>query len=144
MISIQEIKAEETYIIRKQELRKNLDLPSAFTGDFDKDTIHVGLYYDGDLASVVSFMNINYKNFIGNQYQLRGMATKEIYQGKGYGKLLIEWSENLLIANKTEIIWCNARVIALGFYAKLGFRTVGNEFNIPQIGGHFVMYKKLN
>ncbi len=143
MISIKEINAEDTIGIRKEVLRKNMDLSAQFTGDDDVDTIHVGLYDNDVLACIVSFMHANYMDTNEKQYQLRGMATKEIFQGKGFGKKLLDKSVEILKSNNTKIIWCNARVKALGFYIKLGFKTVGNEFDIPPVGGHYVMIKQL-
>lgn len=143
MISIREIKAEDTYPIRKKELRENIDLPEKFTGDLDNSTFHLGLFEDDNLVTIVSFMKNNHERLIGEQYQLRGMATLQSYLKKGYGKKLVKRAEELLKEKKTEIIWCNARVIALNFYHKQGFEIIGEEFDIPQIGGHFVMYKKL-
>jgi predicted GNAT family N-acyltransferase len=144
MISIKEIKANETIGIRKEVLRKNIDLPAQFTGDHDVDTIHVGLYDNDVLACAVSFMHENYMESNKKQYQLRGMTTKEIFQGKGFGKKLLEKSVEILKSKNTKIIWCNARVKALGFYVKLGFKTVGNEFDIPPVGGHYVMIRHLS
>ncbi|MCF6222676.1 MAG: GNAT family N-acetyltransferase [Flavobacteriaceae bacterium] len=143
MISIKEIKAEDTVGIRKEVLRKNMDLSAQFTGDHDVDTIHVGLYDNDVLACVVSFMHVNYMDTNKKQYQLRGMATKEKFQGKGFGKKLLEKSEEILKSKNTKIIWCNVRVKALGFYIKLGFNTIGNSFDIPPIGRHYVMIKQL-
>lgn len=42
-----------------------------------------------------------------------------------------------------EVLWCNARVGALGFYLRLGFATIGEEFEIAGIGPHFVMWRDL-
>lgn len=143
MISVKEIKTEETYSIRKEELRKNINLPYQFSGDFDKETLHLGLFYKGELASIVSFMKTKHKMLNGEQYQLRGMATKKKYQGKGFGKLLIKKSEEILINKKINSVWCNARVIALSFYKKNEFKIVGESFSISQIGEHFTMCKRL-
>lgn len=52
-------------------------------------------------------------------------------------------SEKILKDKKVAIVWCNARVVALDFYRKLGFKTKGNEFDIPLIGGNYIMYKEL-
>jgi ribosomal protein S18 acetylase RimI-like enzyme len=143
MIHIKEITVEETYNLRKKELRKGMDLPSTLTGDLDNDTLHIGLFLNKELVSIVSFMKSDYKEFSGIQYQLRGMATLEDFQGKGYGKLLLEKAEEILNSKGTAVIWCHARVVALGFYNKLGYTVIGKEFSIPQIGRHFVMFKKL-
>ncbi len=142
-MTIKEITVEETYGIRKDELRKNMDLPSQFRGDLDADTFHLGLFINNEIVSIVSFMRSDYKEFTEKQFQLRGMATKENYQGKGFGKMLITKAEELLKEKEVIIIWCNARIVALDFYKKQGFKIIGKEFDIPQIGGHFVMYKEL-
>ena len=143
MISIRKIKVEDTYNIRKQELRKNMSLPAQFTGDLDDKTLHLGLFDDDILLSIISFMKNDHKNLKGEQYQLRGMATLATYQKKGYGKKLVTRAEELLKEKKVSVIWCNARIIALDFYHKQGYKIIGEEFDIPQIGGHFVMYKRL-
>ena len=142
-MKIKEITAEQTYELRKIELRKNMSLSSQFRGDLDEDTFHLGLFINNELVSIVSFMRSDYKEFTEKQFQLRGMATKENYQGKGFGKMLMTKSEELLKEKEVIIIWCNARIVALDFYKKQGFKIIGKEFDIPQIGGHFVMYKKL-
>ena len=142
-MKIKEITAEQTYELRKIELRKNMSLSSQFSGDLDADTFHLGLFINNEIVSIVSFMRSDYKEFTEKQFQLRGMATKENYQGKGFGKMLITKSEELLKEKEVIIVWCNARIVALDFYKKQGFKIIGKEFDIPQIGGHFVMYKKL-
>lgn len=143
MISVKEIKAEDTYLIRKEVLRKNMDLPPQFTGDFDKDSFHLGLFYENELVSIVSFMKTKHNMLNGEQYQLRGMATIEKFQGKGFGKILVEKSEEILIKKNINYVWCNARVIALNFYKNIGFVIMGEPFDIPVIGKHFSMSKRL-
>ena len=39
-MKIKEITAEQTYELRKIELRKNMSLSSQFSGDLDADTFH--------------------------------------------------------------------------------------------------------
>jgi len=143
MVEIREITAEETYTIRKEVLRKNMDLSYKFSGDHDKDTFHLGLLKNKKIISIVSFMKTNNHLFLKDQYQLRGMATLENFQGKGYGKILISRAEIFLNKKKIKEVWCNARVNSIDFYTKQGFSLVGKEFQIPQIGGHFIMSKKL-
>jgi len=143
MIDVKRIKAEETYAIRKEVLRKNIELPFIFNGDLDKDSFHLGLFLDHNLIGIVSFMKSACKDLNGNQYQLRGMATLDQYQGKGYGQQLIKFGSEVLKEKQMELVWCNARVAAVNFYKKLGFKTIDKEFYIPKIGGHFVMFKKL-
>lgn len=144
MISIKKITAEETYPIRLEILRKNIPLPYKFNGDFDNETFHLGAFDNEKLISVSSFMKVDNPQFVGKQYQLRGMATVNEYQGTGTGKLMMQKSFEILDELNTQYLWCNARVIAVNFYKKQGFNAVGELFEIPLVGPHFVMVKKIN
>ena len=144
MILIREIKAEDTYLIRKSILRKGMTLSHKMKGDHEEDTLHLGLFDAGELVCIGSFMNASKETLTGSQFQLRGMATAEMAQGKGYGKLLLKDAELRLAQGGIGLIWCNARTIALNFYKKMGYETMGNSFEVDQVGPHFLMFKKLN
>jgi predicted GNAT family N-acyltransferase len=143
MIQIKEISAEETFPIRLEVLRKNIPLPFEFNGDFDSDTIHLGAFKNDKLIAVSSYMKANYKDFEGNQYQLRGMATLTEYQGFGAGKLMLQKAIQILKEKNSNLLWCNARIAAVEFYKKQGFQTFGEKFDISYVGNHYVMFKKL-
>ena len=143
MIEIKRLNVAETYNIRKEILRKNIDLTYTFTGDLDKDTFHLGLFLNNQLIGIVSFMKFMYSDIKGSQYQLRGMATLHEFQGRGYGNKLIQFGLDILKEKQIDYIWCNARITAIHFYQKSGFQIIGKQFEIPKIGGHFVMYLKL-
>lgn len=40
-------------------------------------------------------------------------------------------------------LWCNARSTAAGFYRALGFEAKGEEFELPGIGAHSLMWRPL-
>ncbi len=143
MIQIKKITALETYPIRLEVLRKNMLLPYKFTGDLDVDTFHLGAFKNNKLIAISSFMKINNKNFKGKQYQLRGMATLNKYQGLGAGKLIMQ--KAFLILNKLKIncLWCNARIVAVNFYKNNGLQIFGEMFEIKPIGEHYIMFKNL-
>lgn len=143
MIQVREISASQAYDIRKDVLRRNIPLTEKIKGDFDDTTIHLGAFVDNTLVGVATFLQNDHDFFKGLQYRLAGMATRDDYQKQGLGKQLILESEKVLTDKNVEVLWCNARVIALDFYRKLGFVTKGEEFDIPLIGGHFIMYKEL-
>lgn len=143
MSLIKQVKAEDTYPIRKSVLRKGMTLSYKMSGDHDDETLHIGLFNSDELVCVASFMKAINNNFEGSQYQLRGMASSNAAQGKGYGKTLLTEAEIRLKKRGVDIIWCNARTIALDFYKKLGYQTVGAMFEVPEVGPHYVMFKKL-
>ena len=40
------------------------------------------------------------------------------------------------------MVWCNARLVAIDFlYRSIGFKIVGEIFDIEGIGPHYYMYK---
>ncbi len=143
MIQIKEIETPDTYKIRKEILRKDIPLTEKIEGDFDETTLHLGAFVNGKLVSIVTYLQDNHKALEGLQYRLAGMATLNEYQKKGIGKQLIMESLKILSDKKVEILWCNARIVALDFYKKLGFQIFGKKFDIPFIGTHYIMYKKL-
>ena len=143
MITIKPISVEETYKIRKEILRNNIPLTEKIDGDFDKTTLHLGLFIDDTLVCVATFMQNDSSYFKGLQYRLRGMATLNKYQHKGFGKLILQEAEQLLKQRNVAILWCNARVVALNFYRNCDFEIIGDEFDVHLVGPHFVMFKYL-
>jgi GNAT superfamily N-acetyltransferase len=74
--------------------------------------------------------------------RLRQMAVLNDLQGKGIGRALMNFAENLARDRGYKIIRMHARINAVGFYEKVGYRSKGQQFievTIP----HFVMEKML-
>lgn len=143
MIHIAEITAPQAYKIRKDVLRDGIPLTEKMDGDFDESTIHLGVFVDDVLACVATFMQHDSPHFYGFQYRLRGMATHKEYQQQGLGKIILDKAEQLLLQKKVDVLWCNARVVALDFYKKSEYQIIGAEFDVHLIGPHFVMFKNL-
>ncbi|NNC49767.1 MAG: GNAT family N-acetyltransferase [Flaviramulus sp.] len=115
-----------------------------FDSDDATHTIHLGIYISEELIGVCSFFKNNFiKIPVENQYQLRGMAVLSEFQNKGFGKVLLSESESLLKNKNTNLIWCNAREIAVNFYKQNGYKVIGDPFIIKEIGLHYVMFKTI-
>ncbi|GAA4290173.1 GNAT family N-acetyltransferase [Aestuariibaculum suncheonense] len=139
------ISAQETIPVRHPVLRPGKPIETCnFEGDNLNTTFHLGIYINQQIVGVVSYFKSS-TNLLTetSQYQLRGMAVLTEYQGKGLGNLLVQHGDILLKAKKTNIVWCNAREIAIPFYKKNNFNIIGEPFNIGDIGLHYVMYKSL-
>jgi len=141
--SVKKIRVAQTYTIRKEILRKNIDLPYKFSGDLDDGTFHLGAFKADTIVGVVSFMKSDLNKLKGTQYQLRGMATSIEVRKEGFGNLLLKEAFEFLKQNQIDIVWCNAREEAVGFYQKNGFKILGDQFNIEKEGVHYKMYKKI-
>ena len=107
------------------------------------DYLHYfGLFVNDNLTGVASVFKVNNNNFDKNkQFQLRGMAVLDGFQGLGYGNLILEEVCKFVEAENADVLWFNAREKAVPFYQNFGFSILGNSFEIPEIGTHFVMFK---
>lgn len=141
---VKKITALETYIVRQEVLRKGKPIETChFNGDDDTTTTHFGLFENENIIGVVSVFKTNSLLFSEKtQFQIRGMAVLENFQSKGYGEQLLKAAENFCWQEKASLIWFNAREKAVSFYKKLGYTVLGDSFNIPDVGIHFVMFKK--
>jgi GNAT superfamily N-acetyltransferase len=144
-MNVKQIDAKDTYKIRNSMLREGFDESTCkFKGDNDDLTFHLGAFIDNKLASVASFYLHQHENFLQSyQYQLRGMATLPEFQKQGLSSALLKTAFPLIKRNNVDILWCNARTEAIGFYEKVGFETIGAEFDIATVGPHFLMSKDI-
>jgi GNAT superfamily N-acetyltransferase len=76
-------------------------------------------------------------------WRLRGMATSDEARGTGLGRLVLEECFEIVREHGGRFLWCNARLVALPFYERLGLMAVGPEFDIPGIGPHYVMWREV-
>ncbi len=143
---IKEITALETFLVRHAVLRADKNIESCrFEGDNLQTTKHFGFFDEDKLIGVASVYEVSQNHFSEiKRLQLRGMAVLESYQKKGIGKELIFFIEKHALENQINLIWFNARISAVLFYEKLGYDRFGKEFDIPEIGKHFVMQKRFN
>jgi ribosomal protein S18 acetylase RimI-like enzyme len=143
--TIKHITALETHEVRHPVLREGKPIESCvFIGDNLKTTIHLGLFSKEKPIGVCSFLKNKHHSIPHyNQFQLRGMAVLNEFQGKGLGQLLLKHGESELKKRKTKFLWCNARETAVRFYKKCGFEIIGEPFDIESVGLHYAMYKTL-
>lgn len=124
--------------LRYTLLRKPLGL--SFTDDElagEINNIHIGCFDDGKLEGCCMLVPKDKINI-----QLRQMAVASGLQGKGIGRVLMYFAENVARDRGYRKITMNARKTAMGFYEKLGYRKTGDEFlevTIP----HYLMEKSL-
>lgn len=73
-------------------------------------------------------------------FKLRQMAIAASEQGKGTGAALVKFAEEFVLERREYSIVLHARSVAIGFYEKLGYKTVGSSFE--EVGLlHFKMKK---
>ena len=144
-LKINKVNAEEIRSLRHSELRKGQDFSTtSYLKDHQSDTFHMTCILIEEIVSCATFYPekiIQIK--FDNPYRLRGMATYNKFQRKGYAKNLMIEAFKELKKRDCDMLWCNARIVAVDFYKSVGFKVIGDLFNIKGIGLHYYMYKEI-
>jgi predicted GNAT family N-acyltransferase len=67
------------------------------------------------------------------------MATEPAIRGAGVGRALVVDGLARVAARGGDLVWCDARVTAAGFYELMGFAVVTEPYDKPGIGPHVGM-----
>lgn len=124
--------------LRNEILRQPLGL--SFTPDElakEKEDILIGAFDEDEMLACCMLTKAGH-----NCLRLRQMAVQNNLQGKGIGASMMHFAEILARDKGYKKLIMHARGTAIGFYEKLGYKVVGDEFievTIP----HYVMEKKL-
>lgn len=143
MLAVRTITAAETGRLRMEVLRPGRPrADSAYPGDDDPTTFHLGAFEDSALVGIASVYS-EARAPTRPGWRLRGMATAPPARGSGAGRALLERVITEVAARGGGELWCNARLSAQGFYARAGFGVESGVFDIPGIGPHVVMTKTI-
>jgi GNAT superfamily N-acetyltransferase len=144
-MDIRPITAQEARTVRLPVLRAGLPPESAVLDhDDDPGTRHFGAFEGSRLVGVATFFAEPCPVKPGPRgWRLRGMATLPDMQRRGAGSALVAEGVRVATSCGSELMWCNARTSARGFYESLGFVAVGKEFDLPVAGPHYLMVKDL-
>jgi predicted GNAT family N-acyltransferase len=125
--------------LRQEVLRPGRPIETArFDGDHDAGARHYAALSGDRPVACLSLMPSQWEGHPA--WQLRGMATDAIHQGRGLGRRV--WStalEEAVAEEPGRPFWCNARTSAIGFYEKLGWRVASEPFDMPAVGPHVKM-----
>jgi ribosomal protein S18 acetylase RimI-like enzyme len=103
----------------------------------EKNNMLIGAFEDEDMLGCCMLVEEK-----PGTVRLRQMAVLNDLQGKGIGRALMNFAENIARDRGYEIISMHARKNAIGFYEKMGYKVASDEFieiTIP----HYVMEKQL-
>ncbi len=124
--------------LRNEILRKPLGLSFEQKElDEEKDDVLMGAFDDDILLGCCLLTKVD-----SSKIRLRQMAVPNSMQGKGIGRALMIFAENIARDLGYKVLLMHARKTAAGFYEKLGYSISGNEFEEVTIP-HYVMEKNL-
>src|SRR2546423_14508312 len=124
--------------LRNEVLRKPLGLK--FTQEElekEKNEILIGAFEEDKMLGCCMLVKEDAKSC-----RLRQMAVLNSLQGKGIGRALMIFAENIARDRGFKKLTMHARKTAVGFYERLGYRVCGQEFEEVTIP-HYVMEKLL-
>lgn len=145
----------EALPLRHAVLRPGMPVHEAF---YEGDTLEVNRHYGAfDLGRPVACASCMLNAWEGEPaWQLRGMGTRADLRGRGLGAALLGYVEAELRGHppandgprvgplRVRWFWCNARVAAVPFYERQGWRVVSEEFDVPTVGPHHRMLRGLD
>jgi ribosomal protein S18 acetylase RimI-like enzyme len=124
--------------LRDEILRKPLGL--SFSQEEllqEKDQILIGAFDEEKMLGCCMLVNEG-----EGTVRLRQMAVNNNLQGKGIGRALMNFAENIARDQGYKKLTMHARKTAIGFYEHLGYQISSTEFEEVTIP-HFVMEKRL-
>lgn len=124
--------------LRMQMLRKPLGLSfSPEELEKEKHDILIGCFDDDKMEGCCLLTETE-----PGILRLRQMAVTSGLQGKGLGRAILIFAENVARDRGFKKICMHARKTALGFYEKLGYIKIGDEFTEVTVP-HYEMQKML-
>jgi len=135
------VTAAETRPLRQRVLRPHQRVEDvALAHDDDADALHLGAFVDGVMVGVATVHREPAPGTTDTSaWRLRGMATDPEVRRGGCGTKLVAGCVEHAKAHGATRMWCTAREGAKAFYDALGFTTVGERFDVPDLGPHYVM-----
>ena len=142
---VRPVTAAETRPLRQRILRPQQSVEDlVYPHDYAVDTLHAAAFADGALVGTATVHpEAMPDGSAAYAWRIRGMATVPEMRRMGCGAALVQACIDHAAARSGLVVWCNARTSASAFYAALGFVAEGHEFELPGIGPHYVMTKRL-
>ena len=129
---------EDTLVLRNEVLRKPLGLsydPRELAEE--DDSFHIATRLEGKVVACLVLKPLDERCI-----KMRQLAVRESFQGKGFGRELVNYAESFAKERGYSEIVLHARETARGFYDKLGYTSEGESF--LEVGlPHVAMGKKL-
>lgn len=149
---VRQIAAIETQPVRHAVLwpHKPTVASCVIPGDDAPSTLHFGAFApSGSLVGVCSVFDERSGRFPNalplsdRVVRLRVMGTLPSVRGKGAGEALIQTVLDAALKRGAAWVWCDAREVAFGFYLRLGFSFHSKVYNVPEIGTHRMMARRV-
>jgi predicted GNAT family N-acyltransferase len=130
---------DDYFDLRYRILREPLNQPrGSERNEGDIDGIHFALY---DKSILKAIARLDQQD--DSVFQVRFVAVEKALQGAGYGRKIMEATEEKAKELAGQKIILHARDYAVEFYLKLNYTLVEPSYKLFDVLQHFLMEKKL-
>jgi GNAT superfamily N-acetyltransferase len=152
-LAVERVEPSVTFPLRHAVLRPHQAPESlALAGDDDPDTATFAVR-DPATGEVLTTANVRRQappDGLGERaepgeatWRLRGMATRDDLRGQGLGRMVLDACVEHVAARGGGFLWCSARIRARRFYERALFEVFGDEYDVPDIGRHMLMFRRV-
>ncbi|HEV7193447.1 MAG TPA: GNAT family N-acetyltransferase [Jatrophihabitantaceae bacterium] len=141
------VDAQTTRELRRAVLRPAWPSGSQMHGDDRPAAVHIAAIDDDTMVGACVLLPAAYplRPQAADAWQLRGMATALDRRGEGIGTAVLTEALRQVRLRGGSLIWCQAREMAVAFYARHGFAAEGDQFLHAETGIlHRLMYRELS
>jgi predicted N-acetyltransferase YhbS len=141
-IAVGRVPVEVVRPLRHRVLRPGYPEAAVHTErDDEADTVHLAAFDGDEMIGVVTMFAEPFPDDARSALRFRWMAVDESRRGTGTGQALMRNAAMVARDGGFELLWAHGRETALGFYARLGFRIIGDGYTdaVTQIRHRFVV-----
>jgi GNAT superfamily N-acetyltransferase len=149
---IEPVEASATWALRQAVLRPHETVEQVARSDTDDDgdrsATFAALAPDGEVVGSVRVAPGRPPSTVGGlgavaggPWRLRGMATRDDARNLGIGTAVLARVLRHVQEQGGGLVWCNARVAAVGLYGRAGLVVHGEAWDDPDVGPHIVMWR---
>ena len=146
--TVERVAVERIFALRKAVLRPYLpdDDPYLLPDDHLPTTVAFGALTPEDEVIGIGRLTPEPPPFEatrGRSWRLRNMATSSEMRNRGVGSAVLRALVGHIAESGGGILWCNARLGALGLYERAGMQRWGEVWEDPHSGPHVVMWRDI-
>ena len=139
-LTVRVVEADRSRQLRRSVLRPNLPPDALLPGDDLVDPVHLGAFAGDELVSACFVYAESCAWQPGRPaWRLRSMATEPAGRGTGAGTAVLRAAVEFARSHGAELLWCEAREQAVGFYLRNGWQLHGERFQ-TDYGPHRYMW----
>jgi predicted GNAT family N-acyltransferase len=139
-IDVEQVDGRVTRELRRRVLRPEWPIGTPMHGDDIPEALHLAAFDPDGIgltllgACVLLPAPYPLAPNLGDAWQLRGMVTDPEFRGRGVGAAVLDCAVRNVAARRGRLLWCQARITAVDFYARHGFVAEGEHFLHAETG----------